>query len=130
MRALLSVTDKTDIVQFAQELLKLGYELVSTGGTHAVLSSAALPVTQISEVTGCPEILDGRVKTLHPLIYGGILSRRDIPEHVASMGDYGIVAIDLICVNLYDFASVVARDDSNEEPVSYTHLTLPKTPYV
>ena len=79
--------------------------------------SADLPVTQISEVTDFPEILDGRVKTLHPLIYGGILSRRDVPEHVASMGHYGIVAIDLICVNLYDFASVVARDDSNEEQI-------------
>ena len=117
MRALLSVTDKTDIVEFAQELLKLGYQLVSTGGTHSVLSSANLPVAQISEVTNFPEILDGRVKTLHPLIYGGILSRRDKPEHVASMRDYGIVAIDLICVNLYDFASVVARDDSDEEQI-------------
>jgi len=117
MRALLSVTDKTNIVEFAQELLKLGYELVSTGGTHSVLSSANLRVSQISEVTNFPEILDGRVKTLHPLIYGGILSRRDVPEHVASMRDYGIVAIDLICVNLYDFASVVARDDSDEEQI-------------
>ena len=117
MRALLSVTDKTDLVQFARGLLKLGYELVSTGGTHSVLSSANLPVTQISEITNFPEILDGRVKTLHPLIYGGILSRRDIPEHVSCMSDYGIVSIDLVCVNLYDFASVVTRSDSSEEQI-------------
>ena len=117
MRALLSVTNKNRLVPFAKGLLSLGYELVSTGGTYAFLSSKSVPVTQISQITQFPEILEGRVKTLHPLIYGGILALRDSLEHITCLKDYGIVPLDLICVNLYAFGSVASRPNRTEEEV-------------
>lgn len=103
-RALLSVTDKTGLADFARALQEKGVELVSTGGTKRVLSEAGLDVTGVSQVTGFPEILDGRVKTLHPRIHAGILADKDKPEHLSVLEELGIQAFDLICVNLYDFA--------------------------
>ena len=111
MKALLSVYDKTGVVDFARNLQKIGMELVSTGGTHQALSDADLPVQQVSELTGSPEILDGRVKTLHPIIHGGILARRDKPEHVSELADRKMDTIDLVAVNLYPFADTIARPD-------------------
>src|SRR6187200_743830 len=111
MRALLSVSDKTGLVPFAQELAARGWELVSTGGTARALAGAGLPVIGISEVTGFPEMLDGRVKTLHPKVHGGILARRHLPEDLAAIGEHGIQPIDLVVVNLYPFAKAAARPD-------------------
>ncbi|HEU4700309.1 MAG TPA: bifunctional phosphoribosylaminoimidazolecarboxamide formyltransferase/IMP cyclohydrolase [Gemmatimonadales bacterium] len=108
-RALISVSDKRGIVAFAQGLAALGWELVSTGGTAQALRQAGLPVTTIDQVTGFPEIMDGRVKTLHPKVHGGLLARRDQPEHVAAMREHGIEPIDLVAVNLYPFRSTIAR---------------------
>ncbi|HLV81238.1 MAG TPA: bifunctional phosphoribosylaminoimidazolecarboxamide formyltransferase/IMP cyclohydrolase [Chthonomonadaceae bacterium] len=108
-RALLSVSDKTGLVAFAEGLLRLGYELLSTGGTASTLSQAGLPVTNVSDVTGFPEMLEGRVKTLHPAVHAGLLADRAKPEHLAAIAAQGIRAIDLVCVNLYPFAATVAR---------------------
>jgi phosphoribosylaminoimidazolecarboxamide formyltransferase / IMP cyclohydrolase len=108
-RALISVSDKTGVVEFARELARLGFELVSTGGTRKHLEAADLPVTGVSEVTGFPEILDGRVKTLHPRIHGGILADRSKAAHTAALAEHGIQRFDLVAVNLYPFASTVAR---------------------
>ncbi len=108
-RALLSVTDKTNLVPFAEFLVAGGAELVSTGGTFAALKGAGLPVTQVSEVTGFPEILGGRVKTLHPKIHGGILADKDDPEHLATLKEHSIAPFDCICVNLYNFAGIVGK---------------------
>ncbi len=108
-RALISVSDKRGIVSFAQGLAALGWELVSTGGTAATLRSAGIDVTGVEAVTGFPEVLDGRLKTLHPMIHGGLLARRDLPEHRAAMAEHGIAAIDLVAVNLYPFQLTVAR---------------------
>jgi phosphoribosylaminoimidazolecarboxamide formyltransferase/IMP cyclohydrolase len=108
-RALLSVTDKTGLVEFAGVLAALGVELVSTGGTAKALREAGLPVKDISELTGFPEMLDGRVKTLHPFVHGGILHRRDQPEHVAAVTEHGIPAIDMVVVNLYAFEKTAAK---------------------
>lgn len=107
-RALLSVSDKTGLVEFATALAGLGVELISTGGTRKTLSDAGLTVLDISEVTGFPEIMDGRVKTLHPAVHGGLLAIRDDAEHAAAMKDHGITGIDLVCVNLYPFEETVA----------------------
>ncbi len=107
MRALLSVYDKTGLVEFAQSLTELGYELVSTGGSATTLREAGLEVIPIEEVTGFPEILDGRVKTLHPAIHGGLLARMDVPEHVATLLEHGISPIDLLVSNLYPFERAV-----------------------
>jgi len=109
MKALISVYDKTGVVEFARSLADRGIELVSTGGTFQTLKGAGLPVRQVSDVTGFPEILDGRVKTLHPAIHGGILARRDNPEHVSEIKRRGIDTIDLVAVNLYPFAATIAR---------------------
>ncbi len=109
MNALLSVSDKTGILEFAQALHGLGIKLLSTGGTAKLLSSAGLPVTEVAEVTGFPEMLDGRVKTLHPKVHGGLLARRDLPEHMAAIKSHGIDTIDLLVVNLYPFESTVAK---------------------
>ena len=109
-RVLLSVTDKTDLADFAKFLVDGGATLVSTGGTFKALQSAGLPVTPVSEVTGFPEIMDGRVKTLHPKIHGGILADKDNPAHLAQLAEHGIETFDLICVNLYNFASAVQRN--------------------
>jgi phosphoribosylaminoimidazolecarboxamide formyltransferase / IMP cyclohydrolase len=108
-RALLSVHDKTGVVDFARGLAALGVELLSTGGTARLLRESGVPVRDVSEVTGFPEMLDGRVKTLHPAIHGGILARRDAPEHLAALDKHGIPPIDLVVVALYPFEATVAR---------------------
>lgn len=108
-RALLSVTHKDGLAEFARFLHDRGVELVSTGGTMKFLKEQGLPVTAVSEVTGFPEILGGRVKTLHPNIHGGILADKDKPEHLATLKEHGIASFDLVCVNLYDFASALEK---------------------
>jgi phosphoribosylaminoimidazolecarboxamide formyltransferase / IMP cyclohydrolase len=108
-RALLSVSDKTGLIDTAQALAAAGVELVSTGGTRAAIAAAGLPVKDISELTSFPEMMDGRVKTLHPIVHGGLLGVRDAPEHAAAMIEHGIGAIDLLYVNLYPFEATVAR---------------------
>ena len=107
MKALLSVYDKTGVVEFAQGLREAGFQLMSTGGTHQLLAENGLPAQQVSDVTGFPEILGGRVKTLHPKIHGGILALRNQPEHLSQMEAHGIDPIDLVCVNLYPFVETV-----------------------
>ena len=102
-RALVSVTNKDGIVDFCQGLIRLGFEIVSTGGTLNKLKEANVPAIAIDDVTGFPEILDGRVKTLHPMVHGGLLYRRDLPEHVETIKEHNIQPIDLVCVNLYEF---------------------------
>src|SRR5690349_15738148 len=111
MRALLSVSDKTGLVSFGSALAAAGWELVSTGGTAAALRQAGLPVIGISEVTAFPEMLDGRVKTLHPNVHGGILARRHREDDRAALAHHGITFIDLVAVNLYPFAAAAARPD-------------------
>ncbi len=111
--ALLSVSDKTGIVQFAQALAQRGIRLLSTGGTAKLLAQAGLSVTEVAEHTGSPEILDGRVKTLHPRIHGGLLARRDNSEHLATLAEHNIDRIDLLVVNLYPFRETIARPDCN-----------------
>jgi phosphoribosylaminoimidazolecarboxamide formyltransferase/IMP cyclohydrolase len=108
-RALLSVTDKSGLPQLARFLVDNGVELVSTGGTRKMLADAGLPVTPVSQVTGFPEILGGRVKTLHPCIHAGVLADKDNPDHLATLKDKKIAPFDLICVNLYDFAQAVSK---------------------
>ena len=112
-RALLSVYDKTGLVEFAAGLAELGFELVASGGTARALSAAGLPVTQVDQVTGFPEILGGRVKTLHPAIHGGILARRT-PEHLAELAAHDIAPVDLVVSNLYPFAATIARPGVTE----------------
>ncbi|WP_019430617.1 bifunctional phosphoribosylaminoimidazolecarboxamide formyltransferase/IMP cyclohydrolase [Limnohabitans sp. Rim47] len=109
MRALISVSDKTGIVDLAKELHALGVSLISTGGTAKLLAEQGLPVTEVAEVTQFPEMLDGRVKTLHPKVHGGLLARRDTPEHMAALQAHGIDTIDLLIVNLYPFEATVAQ---------------------
>ncbi len=110
-RALLSVYDKTGIAALGQGLVDLGYELVSTGGTLAALQAAEVPVTAVSDVTGFPEILDGRVKTLHPHIHGGVLARRDDPAHLTALDAHQISPIDVVVANLYPFGATIAQAD-------------------
>ena len=109
MNALLSVSDKTGILEFAQDLHALGIKLLSTGGTAKLLADNGLPVTEVADHTGFPEMLDGRVKTLHPKIHGGLLARRDMPAHMAALKDHDIATIDLLVVNLYPFEATVAK---------------------
>jgi phosphoribosylaminoimidazolecarboxamide formyltransferase/IMP cyclohydrolase len=109
MRALLSVTDKGGLVEFAKGLSEMGVALISTGGTAKALRQGGLTVADVAEVTGHPEMLDGRVKTLHPRIHGGILARRDDPSHRAQLAEHHIATIDLVCVNLYAFEATVAK---------------------
>jgi phosphoribosylaminoimidazolecarboxamide formyltransferase/IMP cyclohydrolase len=116
-RALLSVSDKTGLVEFARGLAAMGVELVSTGGTRKTLAEAGLKVRDISDVTGFPEILDGRVKTLHPRVHSGILSIRDNPVHQAVMKEQGLPYIDLVVVNLYPFEQTVARPDAHHDEI-------------
>ena len=108
-RAILSVTDKTGLVDFARKLSTLGIELVSTGGTAKLLRDSGITVKDISELTGFPEMLDGRVKTLHPKVHGGILHRREDPKHVAAVAEHGIAPIDMVVVNLYAFEKTAAK---------------------
>ncbi len=110
-RALISVSDKTGVLDFARALHAHGVQLLSTGGTAKMLAEAGLPVTEVADYTGFPEMLDGRVKTLHPKVHGGILGRRDLPAHVAKMAEHDIGNIDLVCVNLYPFEATIARPD-------------------
>ena len=116
-RALISVYDKTGVVDFAKGLVELGWRIISTGGTARALKDAGVEVVDISQVTGFPEILDGRVKTLHPKVHGGILARRDIKEHMETLKKVGVETIDMVVVNLYPFRSVVERGGSFEEIV-------------
>jgi len=109
MKALISVSDKTGILELAQALHALNIELVSTGGTAKLLADNGLPVTEVAQVTDFPEMLDGRVKTLHPKVHGGLLARRDVPEHMAALKEHGIQTIDLLIVNLYPFEATVAK---------------------
>ena len=109
MNALISVSDKTGILEFAQALNALGIKLLSTGGTAKLLADAGLPVTEVADHTGFPEMLDGRVKTLHPKVHGGLLARRDVPEHMAALKEHCIDTIDLLVVNLYPFEATVAK---------------------
>ena len=113
--ALISVSDKAGIVEFARELITLDVKLLSTGGTARLLADAGLAVTEVAEITGFPEMLDGRVKTLHPRIHGGLLARRNLPEHMAALQAHGIGTIDLLIVNLYPFAKATARADCTLE---------------
>src|SRR3954467_2778603 len=114
-RALLSVSDKTGLVEFARELhAKYGVELIATGGTRKALADAGLPVKDVGELTGFPEILDGRVKTLHPTIYAGLLARREKPEHMQTLAEHKLPEIDLVVCNLYPFEQTVARPGVTE----------------
>ena len=115
LTALLSVSDKTGIVDFARALHDSGVKLLSTGGTAKLLAESGLPVTEVSEITGFPEMLDGRVKTLHPRVHGGLLARRDVPEHMAALKEHGIGTIDLLIINLYPFAKATANPDCTLE---------------
>ena len=108
-RALISVSDKTGLVELARNLVDLGIELISTGGTAALLQKAGLPVIPVADVTGFPECLDGRVKTLHPRIHGGILAIRENPEHMAKLAELAITPIDLVIINLYPFKATVLK---------------------
>ncbi len=110
-RALLSVSDKTGIVEFAKKLNEAGVEIISTGGTMKAIKEAGIPVMYVSDVTGFPEIMDGRVKTLNPYIHGGILAVRDNEEHVAAMKEHKITGIDMVVVNLYPFRQTIAKPD-------------------
>src|SRR5208282_5777704 len=108
-RALLSVSDKTGLIDFARALSERGVDLVSTGGTRKALADAGLPVLDVTDLTGFPEMMDGRVKTLHPKIHGGLLAIRDNPEHRAALAAHDIAPIDLLVVNLYPFEATVAK---------------------
>jgi phosphoribosylaminoimidazolecarboxamide formyltransferase/IMP cyclohydrolase len=109
-RAIISVTDKAGVVEFAKSLSKFGVEILSTGGTAKALRQGGVSVMDISDYTGFPEMLDGRVKTLHPKVHGGLLGMRDNPEHVRVMQEHGIKNIDMIVVNLYQFEKTVAKE--------------------
>lgn len=113
-RALLSVSDKSGIIDFARALHEHGAELISTGGTAKILLDAGLPVLPVDEVTGFPEMLDGRVKTLHPIIHGGLLGKRNDPSHVKSMKAYDILPIDLVCIDLYPFEKTITQPSTSE----------------
>ncbi len=109
-QALISVSDKTGVLDFARALSALGVNILSTGGTAKLFADNGVPVTEVADYTGFPEMLDGRVKTLHPTVHGGILARRDFPEHMAKLAEHGIPTIDMVVVNLYPFQATVAKD--------------------
>lgn len=115
MRALISVSDKSGVAEFARELVRLGWQIIATGGTMTMLRESGIDVINISDVTGFPEICDGRVKTLHPKVHGGLLARRDDESHLQALRDNGIEFIDMVCVNLYPFRSTIARPDVTME---------------
>jgi phosphoribosylaminoimidazolecarboxamide formyltransferase/IMP cyclohydrolase len=114
-QALISVSDKSGIVEFAKSLSELGVKILSTGGTAKLLANAGLSVTEVADYTGFPEMLDGRVKTLHPKVHGGILARRDLPEHMAALEKHAIPTIDLLVVNLYPFVATISKDECTLE---------------
>src|SRR4029450_8753228 len=114
-RALISVSDKTGLVDFARELAARGVELLSTGGTAKALQAAGIPVNDIADYTGFPEMMDGRLKTLHPKVHGGILARRDRDDDLAALKKHGMVTFDLIVVNLYPFEATIAREGVTDE---------------
>jgi phosphoribosylaminoimidazolecarboxamide formyltransferase/IMP cyclohydrolase len=114
-QALISVSDKTGVLDFARALSAMGVNILSTGGTAKLLADNGVPVTEVADYTGFPEMLDGRVKTLHPKVHGGILARRDFPEHVAKLSEHGIPLIDMVVVNLYPFQQAVAKDSCTLE---------------
>ena len=114
-RALISVSDKTGMVELARELAEYGVELISTGGSAQTLRAAGLAVRDVADVTGFPEMMDGRVKTLHPNVHGGLLALRDDDEHLVAMAAHGIEPIDLLISNLYPFEATVARGGSNAD---------------
>src|SRR6185295_7548939 len=114
-RALISVSDKTGIIDFARELRSFGVEIISTGGTAKILREAGIEVRDVADVTGFPEMMDGRVKTLHPKIHGGLLGLRENQEHLRAMRDHGIEAIDMVVVNLYPFEQTINRPDVTRE---------------
>jgi len=116
-RALLSVSDKTGLIDFARALADQGVELLSTGGTARAIREAGLPVIEVADYTGFPEMLDGRVKTLHPKVHAGILARRDLPGHVAAMSAHGLPYIDLVCVNLYPFQATIAKPHTLDDAI-------------
>ena len=116
-RALISVSDKTGLIEAAKTLAAAGVELVSTGGTRKAIADAGLPVKDVSDLTGFPEMMDGRVKTLHPIVHGGLLGVRDAADHAKAMADHGIGAIDIVYVNLYPFEATVAKGGSFEDCV-------------
>ena len=115
MNALISVSDKTGIVEFAKSLHSLGIKLISTGGTAKLLSEQGLPVQEVAELTGFPEMLDGRVKTLHPKVHGGLLARRGDAAHMSSLKEHGIDTVDLLIVNLYPFEATVSKPNCSLE---------------
>ena len=115
MRALISVSDKTGVVEFAKGLRTLGWEVIATGGTMKLLADSGVEVINISDVTGFPEICDGRVKTLHPNVHGGLLARRDDPEHLKALKDNHIEFIDMVCVNLYPFRETISKPGRHRE---------------
>src|SRR6476646_9480232 len=114
-RALFSVSDKTGVVELARGLADLEWELISTGGTARALRAAGLAVSDVSDVTGFPEMMDGRVKTLHPAVHGALLARRDVPEHMDALTTHEITPIDLVAVNLYPFRETVGRKNVTPE---------------
>lgn len=124
-RALISVTNKEGIVRLAKELEKLGFEIISTGGTAKILREKGIKVRDVSEITGFPEILEGRVKTLHPYIHGGILFKRDDPLHVQTVNELRIKSIDLVVVNLYAFEKVVEKKGPLEEAIEQIDIGGP-----
>lgn len=115
MRALVSVSNKNGLVEFVQNLKALGWEIIATGGTMKLLQDNNIKVINISEVTGFPEICDGRVKTLHPKVHGGLLARRDDPNHLKALKENGIEFIDMVCVNLYPFRETISKPDVTME---------------
>lgn len=114
-RALLSVSNKEGIVDFAKGLLDFGIEIISTGGTKKILDEADIATISIEEVTGFPEMMDGRIKTLHPKIHGGLLGRRDLSSHMDAMDSADITPIDFVCVNLYPFKETIMKPNVSEE---------------
>ena len=123
MRALISVSDKTGVVEFAKGLRALGWEVIATGGTMKLLADSGVEVINISDVTGFPEICDGRVKTLHPNVHGGLLARRDDPEHLKALKENHIEFIDMVCVNLYPFRETISKPGVKMEDITeiYSH---------
>src|SRR5215216_7109904 len=124
-RALISVSDKRGVAAFARRLHRMGFEIISTGGTARALEENRIPVVPVSEVTGAPEILGGRVKTLHPMIHGGILADLEDPDHVTELVEHGIGPIDLVCINLYPFEETVAGEASENKTVEQIDIGGP-----